>query len=196
MPKRARESEGGGGAEDHGTKKRQREDGGEGGAGASKLGARRQLQAMRLPCTLPRLKEGQELVLLRYPASLDLSLLAGCTVPAALLGGSLGGGHTLQLRGGQARLAAAPRSVASQGMYVAVVGAVEGEAGADAEAGGAQAGGASGEAPPPPVHLLPAPAALMLDLALVPQTSALAGLRTITLTRRTPVPRAVPSARR
>jgi hypothetical protein len=143
---------------------------------------------MRLPGTLPaRLKEGQELVLLRYPAAFDLSRLQGCALPAALLAGGLGGGHALPLPGGgTARLAAAPRSVASQGLYVAVVGA--------AAAAGEAEGGAGAEAPPPSVRLLPTPATLVLDLALAPQADALAslGLRRVVLTRRKPVPPAVP----
>ena len=107
MPKRSRESEGGDQAAGSGalvavSKKKRDSTGGaaaaaaeaEGGAakgssrkGRSSLGGGggKQLQPMLLPCTLPaRLKEGQELVLLRYPAAFDLARLQGCALPAAV----------------------------------------------------------------------------------------------------------------
>jgi hypothetical protein len=211
MPKRSRESEGGDQAAGSGalvavSKKKRDSTGGaaaaaaaeaEGGGGGAAKGSSRkgrsslgggggkQLQPMLLPCTLPaRLKEGQELVLLRYPAAFDLARLQGCELPAALLGGALGGGHALELAGGgAARLAAAPRSVASQGLFVAaVVGAAEEEEEEKEEA-------------PPSVRFLPTPAALVLDLTLAPQQAPpLPGLRSVVLTRRAPVPRAAHGA--
>ena len=216
MPKRSRESEGGGEAGSAGTlavvSKKKRDSTGGGGAGAegtaaaaaaaaasskkgrsSLGGGGKQLQPMLLPGTLPaRLKEGQELVLLRYPAAFDLGRLQGCALPAALLGGALGGGHALALPGGgAARLTAAPRSVASQGLFVAAVGAAA-EGGGGAEGGEAEEAAAAAAAPS--VRLLPTPAALVLDLTLAPQQAPpLAGLRSVVLTKRAPVPRAAPS---
>lgn len=192
MPKRTRDS--GVGVSDgeavveRSAPKRLRES--DAGLGGERRRKRQQLQPVRLPGTLTRLKDSQELLVLRYPASFDLASLQGCTVSAALLASALGGGQTLQLaQGGQARLCAAPHAVASQGMYVAVVGGSEAPAAA-AAAAAAAAGGEEAEPPPPSVSLLPAPVSLVLDLALVPQTSALQGLRRVVLTRRAPVAKA------
>ena len=167
--------------------KRQRESGGglSASASAPKREKRSRLQSVRAPCALPRLKDGQALVLLRYPAAFDLSLLEGCRLPPSLLTDALGSGETLSLQGGgQVRVSSAPRSVAtSQGLYVA---AVQPAAAADSGGEEAEDGGA-----PPTVSLLGRPAVAVLDLKLAPPQppSLVPGLRRVTLTRRATVPK-------
>ena len=150
----------------------------------------RQLERVRAPSSLPRLEDGEELVLLRFPAGFDVAQLHGCALPEALLTDALGGGFTLQLRGGSVRVSSAPRGTAAQGMFVAVV-----EAAAGGGGGGGGGGGEDGdEGPAPAVSLLPTPVTAVLDLAaVVPPSEAIPGLRRVALQRRTPVaPVAVP----
>ena len=150
----------------------------------------RQLERVRAASSMPRLEDGEELVLLRFPAGFDVAQLHGCALPEALLTDALGGGFTLQLRGGSVRVSSAPRGTAAQGMFVALV---EAPAAAAAAVGGED----DDEGPAPDVSLLPTPVTAVLDLAaVVPPSEAIPGLRRVALQRRTPVAPAAAAPKR
>jgi hypothetical protein len=134
------------------------------------------------PCTLPTLKEGAELILLRYPANFDLSRLEGVEIPTDMLTGGQGGSVEVGLVQGKVRLGVASRGlVREQPLFVAVVAPKAGGEEGEEEGGGGGDAAAS-------VQFLPTPAAMALNLTVAEEAGGIPGLKRVVLRPRVKVP--------
>lgn len=144
---------------------------------SSRKSLSKKLEPVTAPCILNGVKEGHELLLLRYPASLDLSQLDGTEIPSHLLTEGIGGSVSIAGAQGDMRLAVAPRASCVQELFVAVVQR-------SSEEGALEDVSAS-------VEFLSSPAAMALDISIVPVVENVPGIKRVKLAPRKLSPRKI-----
>ena len=140
----------------------------------------KKMEGMTAPSTLKSVREGEEVLLLRYPASLNLSHLEGLKIPTQLLSSGQGGGLCFESSQGTLRLAVASQDACAQELFVV---AVKGKESGEEDGENAEESTT--------VEFLPTTAALALDVSIIPSVKGVSGVRRVDLVPRQRGPRRI-----